>query len=283
MDSIILIFIIIGCTLQSVVKKMYNKRVSGGAFTFSAGSSAIALVFFLITSGGKLNFTSDFIPYSIGFAVTFSAATVFSFLAIVEGSLALTSLVTSYSLLIPTVYGLIALHEPIDFKLILGILLLMVSLLLINIESKGEKKKLTWKWAIYVLLAFVGNGGCSLVQKVQQIQFEGQYKNEFMIVAYGISVVALLASAIFYDKKVLYYLKTGWYCWVANGAFNGLVNLLVMVLAMTMAASVMFPLISAGGIVATFFVSLLVYKERFSVAQTIGLLLGIGSVVLLNM
>ena len=148
MNGILLILIIAGVTLQQVMKKAYNNRVSGGVFSFAAGSSLVALLFFAITSGGNLKFSGEFVIYSVLFALAFSTSTVFSFLAIVEGPLALTSLMIQYSLLIPTVYGLIALGEPIGVYLIVGIVFLMISLLLINIEKKGEKKKITFQWAV---------------------------------------------------------------------------------------------------------------------------------------
>ena len=70
---------------------------------------------------------------------------------------------------------------------------------------------------------------------------------------------------------------------VLNGIANALVNLLVMVLVSKgMAASIMFPVISGGGIVLTTLVAIFIYKEKLSVNQYIGLLLGTVSVVLMN-
>ena len=48
------------------------------------------------------------------------------------------------------------------------------------------------KWIIYSLLAFLGNGFCSVIQKIQQMNFDGLYKSEFMI------VTLLLLSAFIY-------------------------------------------------------------------------------------
>ena len=66
------------------------------------------------------------------------------------------------------------------------------------------------------------------------------------------------------------------------GAFNGMVNLFVMILSGLMPVSLMFPIISAGGIVATFIISQVFYKEKLSKLQLIGFVLGTISVVLLN-
>lgn len=62
-----------------------------------------------------------------------------------------------------------------------------------------------------------------------------------------------------------------------------MVNILVMLLSGMMATSLMFPLISAGGIVITYAVSRLLYKEELTKTQFIGFIAGIISVVLFNL
>lgn len=56
-----------------------------------------------------------------------------------------------------------------------------------------------------------------------------------------------------------------------------------MILSNTVPASVMFPFIAAGGIIATALVSMFVYKEKLSTQQKIGFVLGILAIVALNM
>ena len=70
---------------------------------------------------------------------------------------------------------------------------------------------------------------------------------------------------------------------VLCGAANGFVNLLVMVASAQMNKSVLFPLISAGGIVLTWLISAIIYREKLSVRQNIGMLLGVLSIVLFNL
>ena len=63
---------------------------------------------------------------------------------------------------------------------------------------------------------------------------------------------------------------------------NGVCNFLVMILAVKMDASIMFPVMSAGGIVVTGLVSVFIYKEKLSRGQYAALVLGITSVVRMN-
>lgn len=135
-----------------------------------------------------------------------------------------------------------------------------------------------------VFFAFAGNGSCSAIQKVQQIDFNGLYKNELMIVALSIVTLTLFIISLFAERKsIAFNIKKGYILFLISGLANGLVNLLVLVLSSKMPASVMFPVISAGGIITTALVSIFIYKEKLSKYQIIGLTLGIMSVITLNL
>lgn len=282
MNAILLSLVVLFVCLQSVAKKAYNERVSGGVYSFTAGSIIFALIVFVVIAKGKLNFNIDVLMYAILFAISYFSASVFSFLAISTGSLSLSSLIIQYSLVVPTFYGLIALDEPIKATLILGIFLLCISLIFVNLEGKGEKK-ITLKWGMFAFLAFLGNGMCSTVQKVQQLDFGGMYKSEFMIIALFMNAVALVILSFVTEKKqtVVNY-KKGFWLYAACGIANGVTNLLVMILSNTVPASVMFPVIAAGGIILTALISMFVYKEKLSTQQKIGFALGVLAIVLLN-
>jgi len=282
MNAIFLLIIIIGISAQHITTKAYNAKAEG-VYSFSTAKSLAALIVFLITAGSNLTFSSESIIYSVAFAIAYGMTNIFTVLAIKTGPLSLTSLLGQYSLIIPTFYGLLILNESAGVALIIGIVLLLISLLLINIEGKKEEKKITLKWGIYVLLSFIGNGGCSTVQKIQQINCNGAYKNEFMIIALAISVITLLVCTLLTERKTMIHsFKKGLPYSSICGLANGAVNFFVLVLATRMPASVMFPIISAGGIVATALISIFVYREKLSLPQKIGMILGIAAVVVLS-
>lgn len=280
---------VIGCTVQQVAKKAYNKKVAGGTFIFTAMSILFALIIFIISAGGKFNFNAEILPFAIGFAVSYGAASVGSFLAIGTGPLSITSLIVQYSLIIPTVYGLISGDTPSPY-LYVGLALLFVSLFLVNIEKKGEEKQISFKWIIFLIIAFLGNGICSTVQTAQQDVFKTEqnpdgYKSEFMIIALIIAFVSILVASLVFERKGLgKKITTGIRWYVICGLANGLVNLFVIMLADPQyPTSIVFPVISAGGIVTAALVGVFVYKEKLSVMQIIGMVLGTASIVFLNL
>ena len=213
-----LVAIIIGISGQSIVKKPYTQKTNGGGvYFFNTLLSAAALLFFVVTSS-KLNFSLSFVPYSVGFAVSYAVASVFMVLAIAYGSLSLTSLFISYSLMIPTFYGLI-IGDPIGKGFIPGMILLVISLFLTN--KMDEKGKISLKWIIFVILSFVGNGMCTVVQKMQQVSSNGAYKNEFMIVALAIVTVVMLIMSILKEcTEIKFFAKVGWHGAIICGAIN---------------------------------------------------------------
>lgn len=282
MNYIYLILIILAVSFQNIVQKPYTQKTEGkGVFTFTLMSSLAALLFFIITSKG-LKFDSGILLYSFFFALSYMTCSVSLVAAIGSGSLSLTTLINSYSLMLPTLYGLIFLKDAIKPGLIPGIILLAISLFLTN--KKGSDKKFSVKWLIYVSLAFVGNGMCTIVQKSQQLAFDGAYKNEFMIAALSMVVILLIPVVLKKEgKNALSLIKAGWKWALPCGLANGLANMLVMVLSGIMAASLMFPLISAGGLIITYLVSKFFYKEYLTKLQTAGMFVGLASVILLNL
>ena len=282
MEYLLLAVVIVLVTFQSVARKEYNKKTEkSNAYTFSAVNTLFALLFFVFSSGFKLRFTGEVLVYSVFFGMAFAMAQAGSFFAIKWGALSITLLVTSYSLLIPALYGVLFLKERLSTLGIVGLVLLAISLFMIY--DRKEKAMFSLKWLISVVIAFVGNGLCSTIQKMQQLAFDGGFKHEFMIMALAICLVfnIIMAMANRETPRVGWKPCTGYA--MLSGTANGIVNLLVMVLTAKIANSILFPSISAGGIALGFFMAIFLYRERLTRLQLAGYLIGTASVVLLNL
>ena len=266
-------------SVQAIFKKAYARR--GGVLIFGSIQAVAACLFFLVREGFAVSFSPEVLPYAIGFGLSYCAVIIFSHLAIRIGSMSLTSLATSYSLLIPTAYGLLFDSDTVSWLFYVGLALLVVSLLLINYPSGGIK--VTPIFALFALLALVGNGLCSIFQTVQTTAFAGRYDGGFMIVALLISLVVFFSLAFVCERReIIPSLGRGAHLMVLCGIANAAVNLFVMLAAQIMDKSLMFPMISAGGIILTWLVATFIYKERMNVKQNIGMLLGIASVIFFN-
>ena len=280
-NFIYLVVIITAVAGQKIIQKPFTKKTGGkGVLFFTTFSCLAATLFFIITSKG-FSFDKAFLPYSVAFAFFYALATVFTVVAVSSGPLSLTALFISYSLVLPTLYGVVFLKDNIDVFLILGIILWVSSLYLINKKIKGGRVSL--KWIISVLLAFIGNGFCSIVQKGQQIKFGGEFKNEFMVIALIIATLAVFITGVIKERNgAAVYVKFGIVPAIICGVLNGVMNLFVMILSGEMPVSVMFPIISAGSMILSYLASTFVFKEKLTKTQIVGFFVGVLAVALLN-
>lgn len=278
MKYFLLFLVVLFVSAQSIIQKQYNvKTKDPNVFTFCGFFAIAALLFFLLSSGFKFSCEWGVFPYAFGFAVTYGLSVICGVQAINCGPMGITLLIGSYSLLVPTFYGIIFLKDPIGETTYIGIALLTVTLFLLNF--KNEKINFSLKWLICVVLSFVGNGMGSTIQKMQQMKFAGNYKNELMIIALIIVAIIMFVAALINKEKITF--RSLPYSF-PKGIANGIVNLLVMVLTGLIHNAILFPVISAGGIVIGFFVSVFVYKEKLSKLQYFGYSLGVISVIMLN-
>lgn len=290
LSAVFLIIVIFSVVIQDVIKKHYNcKNNNKGALIFCLMSVLTAMVVFIASANHPLNFKPELIPFSFGFATAYATAMVFAVYALQYGPLALTSLVVSYSLLIPTSYGIISGEKPTKF-FYMGMLLLIVSIFLFNFnfskKDKEEKTKISPKWIIYVSLLFIGNGMCSATQSIQIDAFNKQYSSEFMILALAMVAVIIFVVMLFTERKdVASSIKNGGVLAILCGAFNGIVNLLIIVIQQIgdIPKSVLFPCVSGGGMILTFIFAVVLFKEKMTKAQTAGFFVGVASVVFLNL
>ena len=270
-------------TAQNILKQKFGKKSRGGVLFFSGMISAFACLFFVAVNR-EWTYCPEQLFYSLGFAVSYAVATVFAVLAMKYGSLARTNLILSCSLLMPTFYGILFLGEKPSATLLIGVAILVGSLVMTNYEKSQERT--TWKWWLFVLLSFAGNGMCSIVQRLETERFGNEGQNMFMIVALMMVSIALIAIALsFREERVCLgeTVQKGWLLALLCGIGNGLTNYLVLYLNSRLPASVMFPVISAVDIVLVFLYSTLVCKEKFNYRQRLGFLLGVISIVLLNL
>lgn len=281
--SVLLSIVVLSLSIQSMLRKIYSRntvpqKIEIYGFTLIMVLSALLLFILFPKSENKIS--TDIFGYAVGFAVAYLSALYFHQRAIAEGSLSLTSLVVSYSLMIPTFYGIFFLKESLTLIKIIGMILLLISLYFV-----GDVKKvgsINAKWVAYATLTFLGNGMCSTLQKMYQLKSGGDFKTEFMIIALAVTAVVLIILCFTKEKTIpLPKLKNGGCVAICLGLFNALTNMFVMLLAKYPAA-IVFPTIQGGSIILTYFISKYLFRERLSLNQNIGFCIGVLSVVFLN-
>ena len=215
----------------------------------------------------------------IGYGAAFSISNYAGFTALSLGPMALTSIIASFSLVIPFLVGITAWGETLSVLGILGILLLFCSIVLLNYKKSNDP--ISGKWLFYTFLTFLSNGICSLIQKQHQRSFPGLFRTEFMICALLFMLLILLATVALrreIKSSVVFCIQGS-----TGGLAEGTANYIVLYLAATQNASVLFPVMSVAKIIAVWIIGRLAFRERMKAMQTIGLVAGIAAIVLLNL
>lgn len=260
---------------QSAFGKGYAAK-GGKAAVFNinkALSGVIVFLIFGIVTGVSFHIPSLFFGLLYGVFLCISMCAGFEALKI--GPMALTSIIASFSLVIPFVFGIIVLRENLSVYGIAGIMLLSLSIIILNFKKESG---LSIKWSFYSILTMIANGICSLIQKYHQIYFPGEYRNEFMISALtSVLLILIVMLAIKHESKF----KPSTKGFLA-GAMNSASNYIVLYLAATENASVLFPMVSVTNVIAVWFIGKITFKETLRPLQMIGLLFGIASIILLK-
>lgn len=272
---------------EGVFIKRYNAKHEKGGFIFTAIVSLFSMVFFIltdiITDEKGITFDSSLIIYGVIGGICFCLASFLTYLALGCGSFVLSRLVLSYGILITVVHGLF-LGESITVLGWIGIALIAFSLYLVKGNGDGENVKITKKWLVYITLSVVFAGVFGILQRQQQIVFAHAYDNEFMIISLFVSALCLFIGGIYKDGKDLkYILKNGALYAVGAGFSNGATNLLTLYVYTLVPMSFVAPTSAGVSIVISFLLSKLLFKEKFSKTQYLGVVLGGVALILFNL
>ena len=267
---------------QSMSQKNYNSRVERpSVLLFSAVTSLIALCYFVLTSGFALSFTAELVPYALGFGVCYAAAWVGTVMGVRYGMLSITSLLISCCIVFPTLYGVIVNGEELTALKLVAMAVLLGAMVLVNLKFE-DPGQFSFKWLACVLVALFGNGGCSLMQNMQKRALGESYTHEFMIIALAAAAVLLMIVAVVRTPRPLDALRRCVPYAAVNGVCNGLGNFLTLTIIGRLPNTVFYPTNTALGMLASFLLSYIVYRERFSKPQYAGYALGAAAIVLLN-
>ena len=271
----------------SILCAFYNRKNEGkkdasSLYSFLLLTSVFVawVVMFLIDG----QFDWAVIPYALLFAIGFIAAMVMMVEALKHGPVVLTSLIMQLSLIGATIWGFFFWGDQFSWLVGIGLALVAFSLWLCLYTGQKESQKISVKWLLCVSLMFTGNASCTIVQKTQQIVFDGKYGNFTMMIATCIS--ALVAFLLYLrsdrrDSKCL--LKTSWYYPVSAGVLNALANLFVILMATTsLSPSLIYPVLSIGSLMVTTCFSVFIFKEKMRWWQWVGVAIGATAVVLLS-
>lgn len=262
---------------SSTVTKQFARK-DGDSVIFNINKSAVGAILFLIVGlVGGFTVHLPTVLFGAGYGLFLCCSMYTGFKALATGPMALTSMIASFSLIIPFFFGIFFWNEEISVFKIVGIALLLLSVGLINAK---REEGFSLRWLGLALLTLLFNGVFSVLQKLHQIHFPTLYRTEFMFWAFAL-IFAILTVTKFSSKKQRKISFRFSLLGMTAGILDGLTNYIVLYLSATENASVVFPVVSVAKIMAVWIIGVTVFKERLRPLQVAGLLLGVASIALL--
>lgn len=271
---------------SSISGALFNRKTGSRQSTagYTLAVMLSALLSWAVIFAPKPEANWRVLPYALAFAVCFAVTNAALVGALSCGSVAVTSLILQLSLLGVTVWGFLFWNTPVTWPVCIGLGLIAISLwLCLRPDKRKTQAKPSGKWLVCVALVFLGNAGCSIVQRTQQMRFAGKYGSFLMLLAMAFSVLFCLAACLKSGKAACSGLRRAWPYPMAAGVSNAVLNLLVIALAgSSLSPGLIYPVIAVGGLTITTLCSALLFREKLQGRQWFGVALGVVAVVLLS-
>jgi len=271
-------FLNVACSSgQSAMTKDFASK-GGRSSLFNINKAfAGSLLFFLLGLIGGFSFHIPTWLFGAGYGISLYISMFTGFKALALGPMALTSIIGSFSLIIPFLFGITVFQESLTSTGIIGMCFLLSAIVLLNFKKEGG---VSLKWSVFAFGTLLANGICSLVQKYHQVYYPGQYRNEFMLAAMLTTFVLLLPLELKNQERIRQkFCPHG----IIAGLMNVSANYILLYLAATEKASVLFPVVSVANVITVWLIGRLKFKERLKGLQVFGLLAGVIAIVLLNL
>lgn len=260
---------------NSVSKK--TLKTQGDIFNFNAFMYIAALILLLFTSFGKP--TSLYtVLMGLVFGLLTTVAGFFRFRALAIGPMHITILVTTCQMIIPTLSGAIMFGEPFST----GKFIAMISLIFFVYLSldKSSTGKINTKWIIFCAICFFASGFIGIMQKLHQNSVHKDEIESFLAIAFACSFIYSAISAKrgeciahFGVKEYILAIVCG-ICVFINNIFN-------LELSGVLPSQLFFPVVNGVPLVLSSIVAIVIFKEKITLVQGIGLAGGIVSLVAL--
>lgn len=279
----------------NVTKKYYTDRTRAGAvqgFVFGAATYFAAAVFMLCL-GGFGEHSRFTVLLGILFGVVTAIQGITHLAALQVGPMSYTSVIISFSTLIPTLSGAILFDESLGAAQIVGIALMLVSFIL-SAKSGGNEKSVNFKWMLLCLISFVTCGSIGVMQKIHQSTDFCAEINALLTVAFISSAVLCAAFAAVLEIRERRRTGTEKRCpiskrrallfcgiMIASGICVGANNKINLYLSGVMDSALFFPTVNGGTLILTALAAVILFKEKLTLKQWIGIAAGIASVIFL--
>ncbi|RLD81438.1 MAG: EamA/RhaT family transporter [Bacteroidetes bacterium] len=282
---IYLILTILQSTAIFVVLKLFNrfKIDNWQALTINY---IVATGFGFIIYNGKITpeiiIGKDWFEFALILGATFISTFFIFALSSQRVGVALTSVASKMSVVIPVIAGLLLLQEEISLLAAIGVVVALLAFYLTL--GGGKHRSFPRKYVILPLLLFLGNGINDTLMKYSEHHFVSD-TNDLTLFLSVIFLTSLVLGLFISGKR--YVEKKQRITWhtIVGGSVLGLINFgstFYILKAMGIyTSSVVFPVTNAGVVTLSALVGFLFFREKLSSRNWIGIFLAILAILLI--
>ena len=288
---ILLIAIVFSNLNYLFLHKFGNKDIksTGDILLFNSMISLIwAVIIFIISikgNGGFVMPSAEAIFYGTLYGINLSVFLLFKMLSLTSGPISITSLIASGSFIVATIFSVIYNNESVNAVKIIGMVVLLFSFFLC-MDRKNNTLVATKNWKYYVTIFFFAGGMIGIINKLFQSSNAKTEMDSMLLVASFVSafVLAVMAFILGGVKKTgapkIY--KSGIVYIIACGLVSCIYNRLNVYLAGVMDGALLFPLSNGTLLLLNNLTGIILFKERLSKLQIVGMIIGLLSIVMIG-
>ena len=262
---------------NSLISRVSKTMLCGKTdiYRFNSFTYLMCIILFgIMTTGNGFSLYTLLLGILFGFVTAMS--NFYRTLALADGPTHITILITTSSMIIPTLSGVVMGLEAFKLSKILAMAVLIFFIYLSS--KKSENNKIGKLWLLYCALAFIFQGIIGVIQKVHQSSAHKAELFPFLFVSFTFSF--LFVSLMGYSKKTD--TKFGaWHYVLAciGGVCVFTMNFLNLKLSGVLPSQLFFPIVNGTTIILTSIVAVVIFKEKLTKRQFAGIVGGLLSLV----
>ena len=284
--TLLMIATLTAALMVSILRKNISKNSNGvhTCLIYNLIISATAIIILLFMGIGRASLFT--LLLAMLFGLTIFSQQLSYIKALETGSFSYTTIITSLAMLIPSFSGAILWGEVLSWGKLAGVVFMIPTIILSVNRNKNTPPTSTEKgWLMWCGAAFLCGGLVGVIQKLHQKSPHKGESNEFLWFSFIFCFVYALAILLITKKRTKpqsHRLSGGVIIMmILAGAFYTANHCLNLYLSGKIDSIIFFPAVNGGGLLLTLLSAAIIFKERLTLRQCIGIGCGIISILLI--
>lgn len=292
-DYIFLIIILLLRVPQNFSSKKTSGLVTNSQSYFLYGTYSYTLAgliaFVMLLFDGMSGFSLPAVGISALGAVSLAVSLFCSIEALKSGVMVLAAMAGSAGLLLPCIAGIFMFNEPMKPMQFIGIALLIFSGWLLIGYSKEQTGSFTPRTLLLLIGSMLSNGSVMLAQKIFSKYLPDTSVSIFSFLTFGLigigMFIGLVPSLLSQSgrAKIAAVPKPVFLYGTISSIILLAINQLATLAGRNVPSAIMFPINDGGATIITAITAAIFFKEKLTVRSVCGLILGIGSLIVINL